>query len=523
MNRTASGVGGRALVLVGHGSHLSESSSAPVYDHAARIRAAGIFDEVVEAFWKEEPSLRDALDLVDSPEVFVVPLFLAEGYFTRQVLPRELGIDGPLTIRGNQRVHYCRPVGTHPSMRELILRRARAGLAADGLAPDESALIIIGHGTPRSASSSATVYDLAEAVRGISEFRHVDCGFLDEPPFIADVVDALDRANIVLVPFFVAEGWHTAETIPEELALDGGETRRGGRTIRYTPPIGTLPEITDVVLALVRDAETSHMESAADGGTRRFPPGAAHPTRSDPISGTGIQSWTNARSKAEFARWLEGSGDAGRTFLQCHVRRTGDGKYSLTHVEDRQVPPGALQSVSVEDLTTLARSDDEGGYRPLRTADNLRRGWILGPTSATGIEAAVSRLYPATILHWSRMQRAVLENGRGADFPVVPFTAWAARQTGIYERLSDLDREEVRTTIRNCCGSCGRTRLWGFEAAIRMETPEAGSLHNFAATYDSNTALVPCFEPCTVFGHVARERLVEIAQAPDSQGSPSRK
>jgi len=38
----------RALVIVGHGSHLNEDSSLPVYEHAARIRETGEFDEVVE-------------------------------------------------------------------------------------------------------------------------------------------------------------------------------------------------------------------------------------------------------------------------------------------------------------------------------------------------------------------------------------------------------------------------------------------------------------------------------------------
>ena len=53
-----------ALIVVGHGSHLSAESSAPVREHAERIREMGIFDEVLEAFWKEEPNLRDAVDLV---------------------------------------------------------------------------------------------------------------------------------------------------------------------------------------------------------------------------------------------------------------------------------------------------------------------------------------------------------------------------------------------------------------------------------------------------------------------------
>jgi sirohydrochlorin cobaltochelatase len=92
----------RALIIVGHGSHLNEDSSLPVYEHAARIRETGEFDEVVECFWKEEPSMRHVLDTVESDEVFVVPAFISEGYFTQQVIPRELGLDGEVTVKGDK-------------------------------------------------------------------------------------------------------------------------------------------------------------------------------------------------------------------------------------------------------------------------------------------------------------------------------------------------------------------------------------------------------------------------------------
>ena len=98
-----------ALVIVGHGSHLNEDSSLPVYEHAARIRETGEFDEVVECFWKEEPSMRHVLDTVESEDVYVVPAFISEGYFTQQVIPRELGLEGPLTTKGGKTVRYAGP------------------------------------------------------------------------------------------------------------------------------------------------------------------------------------------------------------------------------------------------------------------------------------------------------------------------------------------------------------------------------------------------------------------------------
>src|ERR1044071_1327170 len=45
-----------ALVLVGHGSTLNADSSAPTYQHADELRWRNIFAQVLECFWKLEPS-----------------------------------------------------------------------------------------------------------------------------------------------------------------------------------------------------------------------------------------------------------------------------------------------------------------------------------------------------------------------------------------------------------------------------------------------------------------------------------
>ena len=98
--------------------------------------ASEVFADVECAFWKEEPSLRDALFLFDPEsirEVYVVPNFISEGYFTQTVVPRELELNGRITKRSNGQIwRYCEPVGNHPLMTELLLKRAR------DVAPDVS-------------------------------------------------------------------------------------------------------------------------------------------------------------------------------------------------------------------------------------------------------------------------------------------------------------------------------------------------------------------------------------------------
>src|SRR5438093_4507780 len=117
-----------ALLIVAHGSTVNPDSSAPTLAHTVEIRRRKIFAQVECAFWKEEPSLRDALFLFDPEsirEIYVVPNFISEGYFTQTVVPRELELNGRITKRANGQVwKYCEPVGNHPMRTELLLKRA---------------------------------------------------------------------------------------------------------------------------------------------------------------------------------------------------------------------------------------------------------------------------------------------------------------------------------------------------------------------------------------------------------------
>ena len=240
---------GRALVLAGHGSHLSANSSAPVHQHAAQIRASGAFDEVHVAFWKEEPSLSRALDGCSAADVTVVPIFISSGYFTNEVIPREMQLRGPVTCRDGQLIRYTEPVGAHPALARVVVQRAREAGAtgAEGLA-------VLGHGTPRNPDSERNVYLQAERVREMGLFPEVATVFLDQEPNMRGVFELVAAEAVVVVPLFVADGWHVGETIPEDLALDGLETRRGGRHLRYAAAVGTHPAVADVILELADEA-----------------------------------------------------------------------------------------------------------------------------------------------------------------------------------------------------------------------------------------------------------------------------
>ena len=260
------------LLVVAHGSHRNPDSARPAYAHARTIRETGVFDTVQTAFWKEEPHLREALRTLPGQTVYVVPLFVSQGYFTEEVIPRELRLDGwtpelwdddgltanavTTTARDTgQTVHYCGPVGTHPAMTDVIIQRAQSVTGDSDVGPDMG-LAVVGHGTKRNANSAKAIQYHADRVRTRERFAEVRALFLDEDPAVERLPDLFDTDAVVVVPLFIADGYHTREDIPQDLGIAGEElpARTGGIDIWYAGAVGTEPLTARVILARVRDA-----------------------------------------------------------------------------------------------------------------------------------------------------------------------------------------------------------------------------------------------------------------------------
>ncbi|MCU0751127.1 MAG: hypothetical protein MUF13_16430, partial [Akkermansiaceae bacterium] len=208
-----------ALLIVGHGSTENPDSSTPYFDHADEIRRRGLFSEVHCCFWKEEPSMREALYMIDSEEVYVVPDFISEGYFTQDVIPRELELTGPTTEVRGKTIHYCLPVGIHPSMTGLILRRAQE--VAPGINPAETTLIITGHGTGLNQNSTKAIRDQADLIaQSGAGFAAVLDAYMEEQPFIAEWDKMSPTPHVIVVPFFISDGLHSFQDIPVLLGIE---------------------------------------------------------------------------------------------------------------------------------------------------------------------------------------------------------------------------------------------------------------------------------------------------------------
>jgi sirohydrochlorin cobaltochelatase len=272
-----------ALVLLGHGSTINDTAGDVVFQHARELRSRNLFAEVREAFWKQEPRIKDVLSTLSADRIFIVPLFISEGYFSDEVIPRELGFktegesDFSRILQGeSQTVFYCQPIGTHDSMTAVLLERAREVVEKNPFprAPKtkDLTLFIAGHGTEQNENSRAAIQHQANLIRAQNVYAGVHGVFLEENPKVSECFYLAETRHIVVVPFFISEGMHTQEDIPVMLGDSKrivqqrlgmrqppwrNPTERNGKLIWYSSIVGTHPRVAEVILEQVKIATDS--------------------------------------------------------------------------------------------------------------------------------------------------------------------------------------------------------------------------------------------------------------------------
>ncbi len=256
-SRTNQDPPGAALVIAGHGSLLNPNSDEAVMKHADTVRRTGIFDEVRESYWKQEPSFRNTLRLLDSESVYIVPLFMSEGYFAEEIVPREFRLTDREPLDVDKSVRLTKPIGTHPSLAEVIIHRAEQAVGERRYRESDPGLVLIGHGTTRNPKSRKSIENHAKRIRQKNRFDEVECVFLEEEPGLDRTTDICGSRHVVAVPLFISDGFHTEGEIPEEIGLIDEEQpvyERGtarsihGKQVWYTKAVGTDPLVASVVL-----------------------------------------------------------------------------------------------------------------------------------------------------------------------------------------------------------------------------------------------------------------------------------
>lgn len=139
---------------------------------------------------------------------------------------------------------------------------------------------------------------------------------------------------------------------------------------------------------------------------------------------------------------------------QLLIQRTSTGGFVLCHREDE--PSTRLEIFRQSgDALEIARYDDAGNYRPLKTAPNLRHGWRLELVDLGELRRALDYFYPGRLA----MLAAWTEN----RLNTTSLRETLDRQSGMYRVAARISDEQIDDVVGNFCrsdGGCLRTILW---------------------------------------------------------------
>ncbi len=411
-----------ALVLAGHGSHVSPETAGAVQRLADVLRRQGVADEVAPCFWKEPPSFAEVLGTVEAPDVFVVPVFASRGFYAESVLPAEMALDRPRNA--GQRVVRTAPLADHPFIERKVRQRVAEGLAAFGGPPAEVAVALIGHGTPRHPGSRAKTVALAAALRAEGVVGETAAVFLDDAPEIPTAYAATTKRKLLAIPVFVACGSHVTQDVPRELGLPPGQWRAEvqGRAVLYLPPAADDHQLAEAVAELAWSAGLPRRPQAAWGPWAGFP-------------------------RVGAARLAEAVAAAGTLAF-------GELLLTPTAVVGPEAPgePEALRTPAELRRRVRGSAADGADFRFLPTARKMPGGWTVPLAAPTDVAAVVETVYPGCVAAWAE--------GQAGTFAPTEWQKFLARQLGMFRELDALTAAQRSAVVAAACGRCVRTPAW---------------------------------------------------------------
>ena len=183
-------------------------------------------------------ALEQALDGLDAPLIY--PFFMAEGWFTKTVLPQRLAQAGRPNLRQLQ------AFGSDPGLAALVAAQVQAACKAQGWQLQDSALLLAAHGSQRARASALGAQGMAAQLAQLLALRGIRCAFVEEAPFLADAAQGMGQA--LCLPFFALAASHVLEDIPAAMA-------KAGFAGPILPPIGAAPSVPSLIsAALMRGA-----------------------------------------------------------------------------------------------------------------------------------------------------------------------------------------------------------------------------------------------------------------------------
>jgi len=169
-------------------------------------------------------------------------------------------------------------------------------------------------------------------------------------------------------------------------------------------------------------------------------------------------------------------------FGQILVRRTRTGRFVLSHRDNKEADQLKVFR-SAEDAIEIAKYDDAGNYRPLKTAPNLRHGWRLELETLEDLRHALDCFYPGRLGMFAAWKSDKLQT--------TPLRDTLDRQSGMYRvaaKISDLQIDDLVADFCRSNGGCLRTILWRRDADGAIASTKLPK-EKFDPAYDQGQAL----------------------------------
>lgn len=192
------------------------------------------------------------------------------------------------------------------------------------------------------------------------------------------------------------------------------------------------------------------------------------------------------------------------------IRGATAGEFDLRHRDDAEREDLAAQS-DPEAAAEIARYDDVGKYRPLKTAPNLRHGWQLLLRDAADVRVALDFFYPGRVA-------AFVAHASGT-LSATALRETLDRQTGMYRVAASITMRQADDLVGRFCRSsdgCLRTILWKYDlsgtaATSHLPATKFDPAHDQTGRGERTIPLL-CQEACSLLVAEARSVVKKAAE-----------
>lgn len=183
---------------------------------ALSLKKSGAFADVQTVFqagqttaWSSPDLSQDAFD-----QILIVPYMMSDGFLAKQMINK--------TIHAIEEAGITKPVigtpsvGTHPAISDIALTVALAAAEAHQASTDVLSLVVVAHGSQNAPQSRLAAEVHLQSIQNAAGFKETALAFIEEPPFVSNVLKSIQGPAIV-VGLFAAPGGHAIVDIAEAM------------------------------------------------------------------------------------------------------------------------------------------------------------------------------------------------------------------------------------------------------------------------------------------------------------------